>query len=146
MGVETPTPNPPTTDSAHTHVVLFDGVCTLCNGTVNFLIDRDPSQKLKFAPLQSDAGLALLKEHQLDEALNTIILVQEGAVYQRSTAVLRITRQLSGGWPLLSVLLLVPAVIRDGVYNLVARHRYRWFGQSERCRVPTPELRERFLE
>ena len=121
--METTTPRRPATDSPHSRVVLFDGVCNLCNGTVNFLIDRDPSQKLKFAPLQSDTGLALLKEHQIDDSLSTIILVEEGVVYQRSTAVLRITRQLSGGWP-----------------------RYRWFGQSERCRVPTPDLMERFLE
>ncbi|MED5463931.1 MAG: DCC1-like thiol-disulfide oxidoreductase family protein [Myxococcota bacterium] len=144
--METTTHNAPGPASAHSHVVLFDGVCNLCNGTVNFLIDRDPKQNLKFAPLQSTRGAALLRHHQLDDTLSTIILVEEGVVYQRSTAVLRITRLLSGGWPLLSVLLLVPAVLRDGIYTLIAQRRYRWFGQSERCRVPTPDLRERFLE
>ena len=113
---------------------------------VNFLIDRDPHKKLKFAALQSDYGARLREAHQLDDSLGSIILVEGDVVYQRSTAVLHIARQLKGIWPLLAILLIVPRVIRDGVYRFVAKNRYRWFGKREQCRIPTPDLQERFLD
>lgn len=129
-------------------VVLFDGVCNLCNGAVHFMIDRDPKERLRFASLQSEAGRALLTEH--DVALpegdpDSIVLVTGGRAYDGSGAALRIAARLAFPWPLLSALLVVPWFVRDIVYYVIARNRYRWFGKSEACRVPTPELKKRFL-
>jgi predicted DCC family thiol-disulfide oxidoreductase YuxK len=129
-------------------IVLFDGVCNLCNGAVNFLIDRDPSSTLRFASLQSEAAHDVLKAFGRTIRFGdpeSILLVEGGRVYERSSAVLRIVRHLSGAWWLLGALLVVPRPLRDVVYQWVAANRYRWFGKSDVCRVPTPLLRERFL-
>jgi predicted DCC family thiol-disulfide oxidoreductase YuxK len=128
-------------------LVLFDGVCNLCNGAVNFIIDRDPAGYFRFAPLQSDAAAPYL-----DGAggaagdLGTLVLVEDGQTYVRSTAALRIARRLTAPWPLLALALAVPRPLRDAVYDWVARHRYDWFGKRAECRVPTPALRSRFLD
>jgi predicted DCC family thiol-disulfide oxidoreductase YuxK len=128
-------------------VVLFDGVCNLCNGAVNFIIDRDPDGYFRFAPLQSDvAGRLLAGTDAAGATLDTIVLVEGGTAYVRSTAALRIARHLSGPWPLLAAVLAVPRPLRDAVYDWVAEHRYQWFGRREQCRVPTPALKDRFLE
>ena len=128
-------------------VVLFDGVCNLCNGAVNFIIDRDPDAYFRFAPLQSDVAQRLLTETDAaDATLDTIVLVEDGTAYVRSTAALRIARRLSGPWPLLYAFLVVPRPLRDAVYDWIAEHRYRWFGRREECRLPTPDLKDRFLE
>ncbi|MET0795596.1 MAG: thiol-disulfide oxidoreductase DCC family protein [Polyangiaceae bacterium] len=129
-------------------VVLFDGVCNLCNGSVNFLIDRDPHGALCFASLQSEEGGALLDSLGYRRSRGdpgTIVLVENGRVYERSTAVLRALRHLNGGWRLLALFLVVPRAFRDLIYRAVATRRYQWFGKAEVCRVPTPELRARFL-
>ena len=127
-------------------LVLFDGVCNFCSDSVRFLIPRDPEGKLRFAPLQSEAGRAVQERFGLDpDDLDTMLLVDEDRVYQKSEAALRITRKLSGAWPWLSVLLWVPRPLRDWCYDRFAERRYRWFGKSDACLVPTPELRERFL-
>jgi predicted DCC family thiol-disulfide oxidoreductase YuxK len=121
-------------------VVLFDGVCNLCNGVVRFIIARDPSARFRFAPLQwAVAGAA-------PGTADSIVLVVAGKRYTRSTAALRIARGLRFPWPLLYALVLVPRPLRDLVYDWVARHRYGWFGKRETCMVPTPEVRGRFLE
>ena len=126
--------------------VLFDGVCDLCNASVLFVIDRDPRGHFRFAPLQEAAAQALLRARGAElPPLSSVVLVEGGRVYTRSTAALRIARRLTGGWRLLYVCLLVPRPIRDAVYDWVARNRYRWFGREEACRVPTPALRRRFL-
>jgi predicted DCC family thiol-disulfide oxidoreductase YuxK len=139
-----------TDPSAPAHpVVLFDGVCNLCNGAVNFAIDRDPASRLRFASLQSPSGRELLGRlgYPVTEAdPASIVLVDGGRVYERSAAVLRIARYLSGAWSLLVVFAVVPAPLRDLVYRWVAAHRYAWFGRSDVCRVPTPELRARFMD
>jgi predicted DCC family thiol-disulfide oxidoreductase YuxK len=109
------------------------------------VIDRDPDGIFYFAALQSDCAREILEKHQIGLELNTIVLIEDGQVYDRSTAALRITRHLSGPWPLLSGCMVIPAFIRDGVYRWIARNRYRWFGQTQACRVPTPELQARFL-
>ena len=128
-------------------VVLFDGVCNLCNGAVNFIIDRDPEGHFQFAPLQSNIAQTALKARgQSALNLDTIVLLETSDVHVRSDAALRIARRLSGAWPLLSIALWVPHPLRDRVYNWVASHRYNWFGRQEACRLPTPELRRRFLE
>jgi predicted DCC family thiol-disulfide oxidoreductase YuxK len=128
-------------------IVLYDGVCNLCNGSVNFIIDRDPQAKFKFAPMQEPAGKALLDQYGLQDIdLSTFILIEDGKAYFRSTAWMRIVRQLNGGWPLLSGFAIVPAFIRDAAYNFIGRNRYRWFGKLEICRLPTPEIKARFIE
>jgi predicted DCC family thiol-disulfide oxidoreductase YuxK len=127
-------------------VVLFDGVCNLCNGWVDFIIQHDRAAGIRFAPLQSSAADRLLKgttvaRHQRD----TVVLVDGSGLWTESNAVLRATRLLEFPYRLLYGLAVVPRPIRDWVYRLVARNRFRLFGQRETCRVPTPEERERFL-
>ncbi len=132
-----PSPNP---------IILFDGVCNLCNGAVNFIIDRDPEARFRLAALQSDVGQSILREHQLSTAdFDTIVLVEGDTIFSKSTAALRISKRLSGGWPLFYMLIIIPRWFRDWVYNWVSRNRYKWFGKQEACRIPTPELRSRFL-
>lgn len=127
-------------------VVLFDGVCNLCNGSVQFILKRDPQARFRFASLQSEAGRSLLVEHGLDpDALSSVVVIEDGRVWQESSAALRIARHLPGAWKLLRVFIVIPRPLRDAVYRLIARNRYRWFGKSETCWLPTPELKGRFL-
>ncbi len=126
--------------------ILFDGVCNLCNGAVRFVIARDPKARFRFAALTSDAAQSLLRQSAVSGPLpDSIVLVEDDRVYFRSDAALRIARQLTFPWPLLSIFAIVPRFIRDGVYDFIAARRYRWFGRRETCMVPTPELRRRFL-
>ncbi|WP_084783995.1 thiol-disulfide oxidoreductase DCC family protein [Paenibacillus sp. FJAT-26967] len=128
-------------------VVLFDGVCNLCNSAVMFTIRRDPHGRVRFAALQSDAGQRLLARHDLPAvSFDTFVLVEGNRAYMQSTAGLRVLRRLRYPWPLLYGFIAVPKPLRDAVYRWVARNRYRWFGQREQCMMPTPELRRRFLE
>jgi predicted DCC family thiol-disulfide oxidoreductase YuxK len=132
--------------SVNEPIVLFDGVCKFCNGSVNFIIDQDVKQRFRFAPLQSEMAQAMLRRFGLPATdFDTMILIENGRAYARSSAALRIARILGGWWSLLVVLFAVPPFLRDGAYNLLAVNRYRWFGKTETCRVPTPELRARFL-
>jgi len=124
--------------------VLFDGVCNLCNASINFVIDRDAEAVFRFAPLQSDVGRALVAECGLVDE-DSIVLVEDGRCYVRSDAALRIARRLDGAWRLLGVLRIVPRPLRDAAYRVIARYRYRWFGKQDACRLPTPDLRVRFL-
>ena len=127
-------------------IILFDGVCNLCNGAVNFVIKRDPGNVFKFTPLQEKQGVLLLKTHAVDtQKLDSIVLIENGNVYIKSSAALRIARKMSNLWPLFFVLLIIPSFIRDGVYDFIAKNRYKWFGKKEQCMIPTPGLREKFL-
>ena len=127
-------------------IILFDGVCNLCNGAVNFVIKRDPRNVFKFTPLQEKKGVLLLKKHAVDSRkLDSIVLIENGNVYIKSSAALRIAKKLSGLWPLFFVLLIIPSFIRDGVYDFIAKNRYKWFGKKEQCMIPTPGFREKFL-
>jgi predicted DCC family thiol-disulfide oxidoreductase YuxK len=127
-------------------VVLFDGVCNLCNGTVQFIIAHDPAAHFHFAALESEAARRLLGETQMSGTLpDSVILVEDGRVYTRSTAALRIARRLSFPWPVISALIVIPRPLRDMIYDVIARHRYRWFGKRDSCMPPTEELRARFL-
>jgi len=128
-------------------IILFDGVCVLCSGSVRFVIARDPARHFRFASMQSPAGQAMLRELGLPLATwESSILIENGVAYRRSTAILRIARHLSGLWPALAIFLLVPRFLRDAGYDLIARHRYRIFGRLEACMVPTPALRALFIE
>lgn len=140
--------NPKTYNAALANhdIILFDGVCNLCNSAVNFIIDRDPNQQFIFSSLQSESGRNLLKRHHYDtQYLDSLVLIQNGKVYFKSTAALRIAQQLSGMWPLFYAFIVLPPFIRDFFYDIVARFRYQAFGQSDKCRIPTPEVTSRFL-
>lgn len=127
-------------------IVLFDGVCNLCNGLVRFLLARDTGQRLVFASLQSDAGQALLRQHRLPtDDFNSFVLIDNGGAHVRSTAALRLVRRLPAPWPLAYWLMVLPLPLRDAGYSWVAANRYRLFGQTRECMIPTPELRARFL-
>lgn len=130
----------------HTPVILFDGVCNLCNHSVQFVIKRDKEAKFSFASLQSETGKKILEQFHLpSDKFNSFILYEDGKIYTHSTGALRMLSQLKG-WKWTGALKYVPRFIRDGVYNLVAKNRYKWFGKKDECMVPTPELKSRFLE
>lgn len=127
-------------------LVLFDGVCNLCNGTVQFIIKRDPQQVFKFASLQSQVGQDLIKKFNLPAgSLYSILVVEEDVCYERSEAALRIANRLPWPWNWLTVFRILPRFICDTMYDLIAKNRYRMFGKQDSCMLPTPELRERFL-
>lgn len=128
-------------------VVLFDGVCNLCNGAVQWLILHDPNSKLRFASLQSDFGQSILKKNKLNTIdFNSFILVEGEKIWLKSNAALQVVRHLGGAWAWLGVLQIIPTFIRDFFYNIIAKNRYRWFGKKDECWLPTPELRARFLK
>jgi predicted DCC family thiol-disulfide oxidoreductase YuxK len=127
--------------------VFFDGVCTLCNRGVNFLIKYDKKGVLKFASLQSEYAQNVVPKALLNrDNLDTIIVYTNGKFYNRSNAVLKLCKVLGGGFYVVLIGYLIPRFIRDGLYRFIANNRYRWFGRQSQCRVPTPDLKERFLE
>ena len=127
--------------------ILFDGVCNLCNGTVHFIIKRDKKKLIRYAALQSDTGLQLLQQSGLIwKDMQSFVFFESKKVYTRSTAALKVCRYLKAGWPLCYGFIIVPRFIRDGIYNLIARNRYKWFGKREQCMVPSQEIKSRFLD
>ncbi|MFI5176951.1 MAG: thiol-disulfide oxidoreductase DCC family protein [Vicinamibacterales bacterium] len=136
----------PSADARDHPVVFFDGVCNLCNAFIQFVIRRDPAARFRFAPLQSEAARARLGTVPAPGSLpDSILLFEDGRMYTRSAAVLRIARGLRAPWPLVYGFVVVPRPLRDWVYDVVARHRYGWFGRRDTCMVPTPDLTRRFL-
>lgn len=127
-------------------VIFFDGFCNLCNSAVQFTIERDRKNIFRFSSLQSKYAQKKMADFNIQPKLGeSMVLLEDGKLYERSTAALRVAKQLSGLWPLLYAFIIVPRFIRDGVYNYVAKNRYKWFGKKESCWVPTPELKEKFL-
>jgi predicted DCC family thiol-disulfide oxidoreductase YuxK len=134
-------------DDLDSPVVLFDGVCNLCNSFVRLVVRHDEAGVFRFAPLQSDIGQELLERHGLETAeFDSVVLVEAGECYTKSTAALRVCRRLDFPLSLLGPFLALPKVVRDPVYDLIATHRYRLFGKSDECQLPDPEVRERFTE
>ncbi|WP_010516695.1 thiol-disulfide oxidoreductase DCC family protein [Croceivirga radicis] len=129
-------------------IILFDGVCNLCNGAVQFIIKRDKRSVFKFASLQSEIGKQLTKERGIDtELLDSIILIEPGiAYYSKSTAALEIMKSFGGVWNLTRLFTVLPEGFRDIVYDFIAKNRYKWFGKKDACMIPTPELQSRFLD
>lgn len=126
-------------------VILFDGVCNLCNSSVQKIITADPERKFRFASLQGEFGQQVLKQFHLPPSeLSSFILLENNQIFTKSTGALKVARRLSGAWPLFYAFILVPRFIRDGVYNIIARNRYKWFGKKESCMIPSPELKELF--
>ena len=127
-------------------IILFDGVCNLCNGAVIFVIQRDKNDRFRYAALQSEVGRTLAGKHGINTSkTDSIILIEDDRCYTKSSAALRIARYLSGGYPLLYGFMILPKFIRDRLYDVIARNRYQWFGKRENCMVPTPELKAKFL-
>ena len=128
-------------------VILFDGVCNLCNSSVDFVMNRDVNDKFLFASLQSSfaENQPLLRKHQPKD-LDSIILLKGQNVFDKSSAVLRIAKELKGGWPILYIFIVIPKAIRDGIYDWVASNRYKWFGKSDTCRVPTKKEQAKFID
>lgn len=128
------------------NIILFDGVCNLCNGSVTFIIERDKKNVFKFAALQSETGSKMIAERGIDiTIIDSILLIEPGAYYIKSTAALKIAKNLSGAWPLLYGLIILPVSFRDWVYDIIAKNRYKWFGKEESCMIPTAELKGKFL-
>jgi predicted DCC family thiol-disulfide oxidoreductase YuxK len=127
-------------------VILFDGVCNLCNNSVQFVIKHDKAQQFRFASLQSDFGEQVLKSFDLSaDQFNSFILLEEGKIYTKSTAALRVAKRLNGLYKYLYDFMIAPKFIRDTVYNIIAKNRYKWFGKQESCWLPTPALQHLFL-
>ena len=127
-------------------IILFDGVCNLCNSAVQFVIRHDPAAKFRFASLQSIPGRQLMEQYTLSTTgLNSFILLQDGKVFTRSSAALSVAKQLKGPIKLLYGFIIVPAFIRNAVYDLIARNRYKWFGKKDECMLPSPGIVSRFL-
>jgi predicted DCC family thiol-disulfide oxidoreductase YuxK len=127
-------------------VVLFDGVCNFCDASVQFIIKRDPAAHFLFTSLQSEKGLELTKKYAIPEDVDSLVLIENGKAFTKSSAALRIAKKLDGLWHLFFLFILVPRKIRDGVYNYVAKNRYKWFGKKEdACMLPSPEQRKRFI-
>ena len=129
-------------------IILFDGVCNLCNGAINFIIKRDKHKVFVYASLQSEIGQKLIAERNINtQEIDSILLIDPGiAYYHKSTAALQIAKHLRGGYPLLSVFLILPKFLRDWVYDIIARNRYKWFGKKDSCMIPTPELKALFID
>ncbi|MDN3016013.1 thiol-disulfide oxidoreductase DCC family protein [Paenibacillus sp. BSR1-1] len=127
-------------------IVLFDGVCNLCNDSVQFILKRDINKSFKFASLQGETGQKLLNQYGLNPAMNSFVLIENNKPYLKSTAALRVCRKLRGTWRLFSLLILIPKPFRDFVYGVIANNRYKWFGKIESCLLPSPEWKDRFLD
>lgn len=127
-------------------IILFDGVCNFCDASVQFIIKRDPAAHFLFTSLQSEKGLELTKKYAIPEDVDSLVLIENGKAFTKSSAALRIAKKMDGLWHLFFLFILVPRKIRDGVYNFVAKNRYKWFGKKEdACTLPSPEQRKRFI-
>lgn len=128
------------------HLILFDGVCNVCSGAVQFVIKRDPDERMMFASLQSDTGQRILKENGLPlDEFNSFIYIEKGTLYTKSTGILKATRHLKGIYKWNYLLIAIPRPIRDWFYERMAKNRYKWFGQKTSCMMPTPDIQKRFL-
>ena len=128
-------------------IILFDGVCNLCNGAIQFIIKRDKKDVFRYAALQSELGERLVKERSIDTSkVDSFVLIEPGtAYYIKSSAALEIANNFSGLWKLTQIFKWIPESIRNSIYDLVARNRYKWFGRKDQCMIPTPELQAKFL-
>ena len=128
-------------------IILFDGVCNLCDSTVTFVIKRDPRDVFRYTPLQSTTGAYLCEKYQIDTSkVDSIILIENNKAYIKSTAVLRVARYLTGIYPVFYVFLILPSFIRNWGYDYIAARRYTWYGKKESCMIPTPDLKAKFLD
>jgi predicted DCC family thiol-disulfide oxidoreductase YuxK len=128
-------------------IILFDGICNFCNAMVNFIIRQDKKNVFLFCALQSDSGKKLLEQYEIDwKANDSFVVIENNKAYQKSDAALKLYNKLPWYWKWTQLFWAFPNFIRDGVYNFIARNRYKWFGKKEECMIPTKEVRQRFLE
>jgi predicted DCC family thiol-disulfide oxidoreductase YuxK len=127
-------------------IILFDGVCNLCNQSVQFILKKDPEGVFKFASLQSESGQKLLKRLGLPYDLNSFVLIEGNKAFLKSSAALHVCVQLNGFWRFMGIFLVIPPFIRDYFYNILAKNRYKWFGKRESCMLPAPQWKSRFLD
>jgi predicted DCC family thiol-disulfide oxidoreductase YuxK len=128
-------------------LILFDGVCNLCNAWVRFVVRRDPAGIFRFAAQQSPIGQTIIKEHLSNaNQLSSVILIEENAIYTESDAVLQILARFSPPWSWIALLRIIPGPARDACYRFIVRHRYQWFGRTEACQIPSADVRSRFVE
>jgi predicted DCC family thiol-disulfide oxidoreductase YuxK len=128
-------------------VILFDGVCNFCNGTVNFVLKQDRKDVFRFAALQSEAGRKLLEKYKLStEEFDSFVLLDEGKIYKKSAAALRVMNKLPWYWKEVQLFRVIPTPFRDAIYDFIARNRYKWFGKKDQCMIPTLEIKSRFLD
>ena len=127
-------------------IILFDGVCNFCNGAINFVLKQDKKDNFRFAPLQSEVGQKLLQEYNLStKEFDSFVLIDNGKVYKKSAASLRVMNKLPWYWKAAQILRIIPTAFRDSIYDFIAKNRYKWFGKKEQCMIPTPEKKSRFL-
>lgn len=127
-------------------VILFDGYCTLCSWSVQFIIKRDKQDYFRFASLQSEIGKSLIHQFGIPEDFDqSVVLIKDNSIYFKSEAVLRITKRLRHLWPFLYVFIIIPKLIRDGIYSFIAKNRFRWFGKKDSCYMPEEDLSYKFL-
>lgn len=128
-------------------IIIFDGVCNFCNAVVNFILARDKKNVFRFAANQSEAAKQILSENNipLETEISTVFVYENGKLYQKSTAALRIARKLPFAWNLCYIGIIIPAFLRNVIYDFIAKNRYKWFGKKETCRVPSPAERGKFL-
>lgn len=127
-------------------IIMFDGECNFCDKSVQFIIRRDPKACYKFASLQSEAGRTLLKQFQVPVDMDSFVFIDGDQYYTQSSAALRVCKHLKGFWKLAYALLVVPKPIRDYLYGIIAKNRYKWFGKKDSCMLPSPEIRNRFIQ
>lgn len=128
-------------------IIIFDGICNFCNGSVNFIIQRDPGKKFKFTPMQSDVAKKLIEEHGVPEVgVETFLLIKNGVCFVRTDAALEIAKDLVQPWPIFRIFRVFPRSVRDYFYKLFARNRYKLFGKRDVCMMPTPAFKNRFIE
>ena len=128
-------------------IILFDGVCNFCNAMVNFIIRQDKKNLFRFAALQSESGKILLEKYHIDwRASDSFVVIDKGKAYMKSSAALHLYNKLPWYWKWSQMFWIVPKFIRDGVYNFIAKHRYKWFGKKDQCMIPTPEVKSKFLD
>ncbi|MGW9686353.1 thiol-disulfide oxidoreductase DCC family protein [Flagellimonas sp. 2504JD1-5] len=128
-------------------IILFDGVCNLCNGAVQFIIKRDKKDVFRYAALQSEVGKQLIAERAIDTSkVDSIILIEPSVAYfTKSDAAIQISQDFGGLWKAMTIFTWIPKIFRDGIYDLIAKNRYKWFGRKDACMIPTPELKAKFL-
>lgn len=131
----------------HKKLILFDGVCNLCNNSVQYVIKRDHKNIYLFAPLQSKVGQQIIEQFQIDTVkTDSILLYTNGKLYSKSTAALKVAATLGFSTNILSIFIVIPAFIRNWVYDFIAKNRYKWYGKKEACMIPTPELKSKFID
>lgn len=130
----------------HKAILLFDGYCNLCNSSVQFVLKHEKKEELYFTSLQSEAGIEILKEYAIDvNKVDSLVLIENNQAYIKSSAALRASKYLKGLYPLLFSFIIVPAFIRNFVYDFIARNRYKWYGKSDTCMIPDKKISHRFL-